>query len=61
MAPSPSSLASILTEDTPEKRIEELVAAKRGEIKAALEAGRRYELTDDEGRVFIIKPKQNGQ
>jgi hypothetical protein len=61
MVLSPSSLASTLTEDTPEQLIEDLVVAKRREIKAALEAGQPYELTDDEGRVFMIKPKHNGK
>ena len=61
MVLSPSSLASTLIEDTPEELIEDLVVAKRGEIKAALEAGHPYELKDDEGRVFIIKPRHNGK
>ncbi len=58
MVVSPSSLASILARETPE---ELLIAAKQEEIKAALDKGEKYKLTDELGRVFIIEPNLNGQ
>lgn len=58
MVPNPSSLASTLTRETPE---ELLIAAKKEEIRAAINKGEKYRLKDELGRVFIIEPNSNGQ
>jgi hypothetical protein len=55
---SPTDLASILARETPE---ELLIASKQDEIKAAINRGETYTLTDDLGRMFLIEPKLNGQ
>jgi len=49
------SLASVLAEATPEKRLETRVKAQRAQIEAALKAEGKYEFEDDEGRVFVIR------
>jgi len=56
--PKPPSLPSILTRETPE---ELLIAAKKEEIRSALNKGETYRLTGDAGHVFMIKPKPKGQ
>lgn len=54
MVSSPSGLARALLQDTPQKRLEERIQAQRKNIEIALKKTGRYELTDDEGRVFVI-------
>jgi len=49
------SLASVLAEATPEKRLETKLRAQRAQIEAALKAAGKYEFVDDEGRVFVIR------
>jgi hypothetical protein len=56
-----SSLASILAEATPERRLETRVKAQRTQIERALKTAGKYEFEDDEGRVFVIRANNNGQ
>lgn len=56
-----SSLASILAEATPERRLETRVKAQRMQIETALKTAGKYEFEDDEGRVFVIRANNNGQ
>lgn len=56
-----SSLASILAEATPEKRLETRVKAQRAQIETALKTAGRYEFEDDEGRIFVIQADNNGR
>jgi hypothetical protein len=56
-----SSLASILAEATPERRLETRVKAQRTQIETALKTVGKYEFEDDEGRVFVIRADNNGQ
>ena len=55
-----SSLASILADATPERRLETRVKAQRAQIEAALRTAGKYEFQDDEGRIFVIRAN-NGQ
>jgi len=55
-----SSLASVLAEATPERRLEKRIAAQREQIKTALETVGQYEFQDDEGRTFVIRANNNG-
>lgn len=57
MVLSPSSLALTLVEDAPEKVLEERVRVKGDEIRKELARGQSYTLRDDQGNVFIIRPK----
>jgi len=56
-----SSLASVLAEATPERRLETRVKAQRAEIEAALRTAGKYEFEDDEGRIFVIRANNNGR
>ena len=56
-----SSLASLLAEATPEKRLETRVKAQRAQIESALKTAGKYEFVDDEGRVFVIRAGRNGR
>ena len=56
-----SSLASILAEATPERRLETRVKAQRAQIEAALKSAGKYEFEDDEGHIFVIRANNNGQ
>lgn len=56
-----SSLASVLAEATPERRLEAQVKAQRAQIEAALKTAGKYEFVDDEGRVFVIRANSNGR
>lgn len=57
MVLSPSSLASTLVEDAPERMLEKRVQDEGEEIRTELEKGGTYKLQDNEGNVFIIQPK----
>lgn len=56
-----SSLASILAEAAPEKRLETRAKAQRAQIETALKTAGRYEFEDDEGRIFVIQADNNGR
>jgi hypothetical protein len=56
-----SGLARILAEATPERRLEARVRAQRTQIETALETTGKYEFEDDEGRIFVIRAKNDRQ
>lgn len=57
MVSSATNLARALLEDSPQKRLEKKIRDERNKIQTALKETGEYQLTDDEGRVFVIRKK----